>query len=95
VIFIEPIAQVGAAFSKQVMKNKGSVRLNFRDIFAGSVYKGYSKYGSVDAKFRDVNDSRAISISFTYRFNKGKLKAGSNRNTDGASEEQSRVKGAN
>jgi iron complex outermembrane receptor protein len=93
VIFIQPIGQVSAAFSKQVMKNQGSVRLNVRDIFAGSVFRGYSKYGSVDAHFKDVNDSRAVSMSFTYRFNKGKLKAGSNRKNGGASDEQERVKG--
>jgi hypothetical protein len=95
VIFIQPIGQVSAGFSKQIMKNKGSVRLNFRDIFAGSVFKGYSKYGSVDAQFKDINDSRAVSMSFTYRFNKGKLKAGSSRKTDSASDEQSRVKAGN
>jgi iron complex outermembrane receptor protein len=95
VIFIQPIGQVNAGFSKQIMKTKGSVRLNFRDIFAGNVFKGYSKYGSVDAQFRDVNDSRAVSMSFTYRFNKGKLKAGNNRQNNGASDEQSRVKAGN
>jgi Outer membrane protein beta-barrel family/Carboxypeptidase regulatory-like domain len=95
VIFIQPIGQVSAGFSKQVMKNKGSVRLNFRDIFAGSVFKGYSKYGNVDAQFKDINDSRAVSMSFTYRFNKGKLKAGSSRKTDSASDEQNRVKAGN
>ncbi|MEI9807494.1 MAG: outer membrane beta-barrel protein [Bacteroidota bacterium] len=92
VIFIEPIVQANAGFSKQIMKNKASVRLNVRDIFAGSVFKGTSKYGNVDAKFRDVNDSRAVSISFTYRFNKGKLKAGSNRKDGSANDEQNRVK---
>jgi len=93
VLFIQPITQINAGFSKQIMKNKASVRLNIRDIFAGGVFKGYSKYSDVDASFKDVNDSRAVSISFTYRFNKGKLKAGSNRKNGGASDEQSRVKG--
>jgi iron complex outermembrane receptor protein len=92
VIFIKPIAQVNAGFSKQVLKNKGSVRLNFRDIFAGSKFKGYSKYGNVDAKFTDINDSRAVSLSFTWRFNKGKLKASSGKKEGGASDEQERVK---
>jgi len=92
VLFIQPIAQVNAGFSKQIMKNKASVRLNVRDIFKGGVFKGYSKYGNVDATFKDVNDSRAVSISFTYRFNKGKLKAGSNRKNGGANDEQNRVK---
>jgi len=92
VLFIQPIGQVNAGFSKQIMKNKASVRLNIRDVFAGGVFKGYSKYSNVDATFKDVNDSRAVSVSFTYRFNKGKLKAGSNRKNGGASDEQNRVK---
>ena len=92
VIYIKPIVQVNAGFSKQVLKNKGSVRLNVRDIFAGGVFKGYSKYGTVDAKFKNVNDSRAVSLTFTYRFNKGKLKATSGKRSSGASDEQNRVK---
>ena len=92
VIYIKPIAQVNAGVSKQVLKNQGSIRLNVRDIFAGSVFKGYSKYGTVDANFKNVNDSRAVSLTFTYRFNKGKLKAGSGKRNSGASDEQNRVK---
>ncbi|MBP6233376.1 MAG: TonB-dependent receptor [Chitinophagaceae bacterium] len=95
VIFIQQMAQVSAGFSKQILKNKGSIRLNVRDIFAGNVAKGYSKYGNVDAKFTNVNDSRAVTMSFTYRFNKGKLKAGSNRKNNGASDEQQRVNTGN
>jgi hypothetical protein len=93
VIFIQPIVQVNAGISKQVLKNKGSLKLNFRDIFAGNVFKGYSKYGTVDANFRDVNDGRAIGISFSYRFSKGKLKASSGKKSGSASDEQNRVKG--
>jgi hypothetical protein len=91
VIFIDPFVQVSAAFSKQVLKNKGSIRVNFRDIFAGAVFTGYSKYSNVDARFKNVNDSRAVSISFSYRFNKGKLKANNSRRTGGATDEQNRV----
>ena len=95
VIYIQPIKQFNAGVSKQILKNKGSLRLNVRDIFAGGVFKGSSKYGTVDAQFRDVSDSRAGSLTFTYRFNKGKLKAGSNKRNGGASDEQNRVKNAN
>jgi len=94
VIFIQPIAQVNAGFSKQVLKNQGSIRLNFRDIFAGSVFKGYSRYSNVDAQFKNVNDNRSFTVSFTYRFSKGKLKATGSRKSGGAGEEQNRVKGA-
>lgn len=94
VIFIQPIVQVNAGLSKQVLKNKGSIRLNVRDIFAGSVFKGYSKYSNVDLQFKNVNDNRSVNLTFSYRFNKGKLKAGSRRDS-GANDEQNRVKGAN
>ena len=83
------------AFNKQVLKGKGSVRLNFRDIFAGNTFKGYSKYGNVDAQFTNINDSRAVGLSFTWRFNKGKLKASSGKREGGASDEQERVKTGN
>jgi hypothetical protein len=92
VIYIKPIVQVNGGISKQVLKNQGSIRLNVRDIFAGGVFKGYSKYGTVDAQFKNVNDSRAVSLTFTYRFNKGKLKATSSKRSSGASDEQNRVK---
>jgi len=95
VIFIKGFAQVNAGFSKQILKNKASVRLNFRDIFNGSKFQGYSKYSNVDAKFTDVNDNRSASISFTWRFNKGKLKANAGRKDGGASDEQNRVKTGN
>ena len=95
VIYIKPIAQLNAGVSKQVLKNQGSIRLNVRDIFAGGVFKGYSKYGTVDAQFKNVNDSRAVSLTFTYRFNKGKLKASSSKRNSGASDEQNRVKSGN
>jgi len=95
VIFIQPITQVNVGFSKDIMKKKASLRLNVRDIFAGGVFKGYSKYSNVDAQFRNVNDSRAVSLSFTWRFNKGKLKATGSRKQGGATDEQDRVKGGN
>ena len=92
VIFIKPMVQANAGISKQVLKNKATVKLNVNDIFASSVFKGYSKYGTVDANFKDVNDRRTVGISFSYRFSKGKLKASSGKRSGGASDEQNRVK---
>ncbi len=59
------------------------------------VFKGYSKYGNVDAQFRNVNDSRTVSLSFTYRFNKGKMNGAGQRKKGGADDEQNRVKAGN
>jgi hypothetical protein len=92
VIYIKSITQVNAGFSKQVLKNKGSVRVSFRDIFRGMIFKGYSKYSNVDAQFRNVNDNQSVSVSFTWRFNKGKLKANAGRREGSATDEQNRVK---
>lgn len=92
VIFIHPLGQVNFGFSKQVLKNKGSVRLNVRDPFNMTNFKGVSRYGDVDAKFQSYNYNRSVSISFTYRFNKGKINGNSQRKNGGAEDEQNRVK---
>jgi hypothetical protein len=91
VLYIRSIKQVNVGFSKQVLKNKGTVKLNVRDIFQGSVFRGVTKYGDVDAQFTSINDSRAASISFSWRFNKGKLKAGAKERKSSAADEQQRV----
>jgi iron complex outermembrane recepter protein len=95
VIFIKQMSQVNAGFGKQVMNNKGTIRLNVRDIFFGGIFNGYSKYSNVDAQFRNVNDSRAVTLNFTYRFTKGKSNAAGQRKRGGADDEQNRVKGGN
>jgi len=92
VIFIEPVAQLNAGFSKQVLKNKGSIRLNVQDIFAMGTTKGYSKYGTVDMRFKNVNESRVVNMSFTWRFNKGRENNADQRKRGGANDEQNRVK---
>jgi hypothetical protein len=87
---IKGFGAVNIGLSKQIMKNKGTIRLNVRDIFWSQRIKGESKYGTVDANFRQFNDNRIANISFTYRFSKGKAAAGP-RKRGGAEDEQSRV----
>ena len=92
VIFIHPLGQVSFGMSKQILKNKGSIRLNLQDAFQTMNFKGDSRYGDVDAKFQNYNYDRSVSISFTYRFNKGKLNGNNQRKNGGAEDEQNRVK---
>lgn len=92
VIFIHSVGQVNFGLSKQVIKNKGTVRLNFRDAFKTANFKGYSRYGDVDAKFQNYNYNQSLSISFTYRFSKGKMNANNQRKNGSAEDEQNRVK---
>ncbi|HYH15992.1 MAG TPA: outer membrane beta-barrel family protein, partial [Flavisolibacter sp.] len=91
VIKTKSIGGVAAGFSQQVLKNKGNVRLSFRDIFYTQKGRAVVKYGNVDASFQEVRDSRLVNLAFTYRFSKGKMNNVKKRNTGSANEEQNRI----
>ncbi|MBA2499355.1 MAG: TonB-dependent receptor [Chitinophagaceae bacterium] len=93
VIVFKPMGMVSMGMGKQVLKNKGSVKLNVRDVFFTQRFKASSNYGNVDAAFQNQNDSRVVSLSFSYRFSKGKVNGGPKRKTGGAGDEQNRVGG--
>jgi hypothetical protein len=93
VIKIKTFGMVNIGLSKQVLNNKGSIRLNVRDFLNIQKFRGESKYGNVDASFQEKHDSRVINFGFSYRFGKGKINPVPKRNTGGASDEQSRVNG--
>lgn len=95
VLKTKPMGMVALGFSQQVMKGKGTVRLNIRDIFYTQRFSAVSKYGHVDAGFTQRNDSRVVNLGFTYRFSKGKLKASQSRKSGSATDEQNRVGGGN
>lgn len=89
---IKGFGSVNLGISKQMLKNKGSLRLSIRDVFYTQKIKGESRYSNIDATFQQVRDSRVVNLSFTYRFNKGKIN-NNQRKRGGANEEASRVKG--
>ncbi|MGB8191413.1 MAG: TonB-dependent receptor [Chitinophagaceae bacterium] len=86
-----PIGFVGVGFSQQVMKNNGTIRLFVRDIFYTQKFRGASRYGNVDFNFREMTDSRIVSLGFTYRFSKGKKIAPVKRTAGSVNEEQERI----
>lgn len=88
---ISGLGAMNAAFSKQVMKGKGTVRLNFRDIFWTQRATGTIKYSNIDASFQQFRDSRQVAIGFTYRFSKGKMGNAPKRKTGAADDEKNRV----
>jgi hypothetical protein len=92
VIVAQPIGQISFGGSKQILKNKGMIRLNIRDAFRLQHFEGYSRYGNIDIAFQNYWETRVVNLSFTYRFSKGKLKSGSNSKKGGADDEQNRVK---
>src|SRR5215207_8365613 len=94
VINAKPMGMMSVGFSQQVIKGKGTLRLNVRDIFYTQGFRGVSKYGTVDASFQEKRDSRVVNLGFTYRFSKGKMNGGQKKRSNGsANDEQSRVSG--
>jgi iron complex outermembrane recepter protein len=78
-----------------VMKNKGTVRINLRDVFKTQSFRGESKYSNIDAAFQESRDSRILNIGFTYRFSKGKMGNQRKRSNGSATDEQQRVGSGN
>lgn len=88
---IESFGQVSVGVSKQVLNNKGSVKLNIRDMFFTQVINGGIRYGNVREQFVQSRDTRVVNIGFTYRFGKVLKESGGRRNGGSASEELQRV----
>lgn len=91
VMAINGLGALNGGISKSVLKNKGTVKMSFRDILYTQKFKGTAQYSYIDTWFRQSRDSRQASLSFNYRFGKGKAST-PKRKIGGASEEQSRVK---
>ncbi len=89
VLVTEPMGAMNLGISKQVMKNKGTVRLVVRDLLYTQIFRGSSRYQNVDVSIRNERDTRVFNLSFTYRFSKGKNVV--QRKRGGANEEQGRV----
>lgn len=86
-----PMWRIDAGIAKQILQNKGSLKLSIRDIFQSQQFSGYVSYEDIDVKIKNRRDSRAVSLAFTYGFGKP-IKGARQRKTGGASDEQSRVK---
>jgi hypothetical protein len=69
--------------------------MSLKDVLYSQKASGTIVYSNIDAAFQQRRDSRQLALGFTYRFNKGKLKANSGKREGGASEEQDRVKTGN
>lgn len=73
-----------------VLKDKGSIRASFSDIFNTGSSGVYSKYGNLELDVKTYAETRRLNISFNYRFGRSDLKTRSNRTTSSI-EEQSRT----
>lgn len=91
-IVSEPMGQFSLGGSKQILKNKGTLRLNIRDPFWLQKFRGYTKFDNIDAQIRSKWDNRQVAINFTYRFGKNTNAVPQpRRRTSASQEEQNRV----
>ncbi len=91
-IYIHPVGQTSAAIAKQILKEKGTLKLGLRDIFYTQQIKGTIDFQQTEASFHNTRDSRQVSLTFTYRFGKAIKGAQNNRHAGGADDESSRLK---
>lgn len=90
---LTPQGEIGFGISKQILKNKGTLRFNMRDIFYTQNYSGYSKFENADEPFEVKWDSRVARLTFSWRF--GKTMKPVKRSGGGATEETERVGSGN
>jgi outer membrane receptor protein involved in Fe transport len=91
-ILIQPMGQASAGVSKQIIKGKGTVRLNVRDLFFTNYAKGNINFQSTEAYFTNRRDSRVGTFTFSYRFGKPIKDQRQRRRNGGADDELNRVK---
>lgn len=75
---------------KQLFKNKGTLRLNVRDVLDVQKFRGYTRYQNIDMTIQNEWDNRVVNLSFTYRFGKA-MQSNQQRKKGGINEEQSRI----
>ena len=91
-IVAEPMKILSFAFSKQVLHEKGMLKLNLRDPFYIMKFNGYSKFGNIDFNVHSRWDNRRVALTFTYRFGKT-MNNMPQRKKGSSSDEQNRVGG--
>jgi len=91
VLVIGGLGNVNGGISKSILKNKGTIKSGFRDLFLTQRFNGTAEYSYIDTRFHQIRDSRQASLSFNWRFGNGKP-AAPKRKIGGAAEEQGRVK---
>ena len=84
--------RMDAGVSKQILKNKGTLKLSVRDVFASQSFSGYVTYQDIDVKIAEKQNRRMGTLTFSYRFGKPMKDQQKKRKTGGAEDESSRVK---
>lgn len=85
-----PVSTMRVAIAKKIMKQKGTIRLSVSDLFYTNQPGGNIKaIQNSTASWKSYLDSRVMTLSFSYRFNKGKSL--NQRNVGSADSERGRI----
>jgi outer membrane receptor protein involved in Fe transport len=92
-IIARPMGSLNAAFGKQLLNKKATLKIGVRDMLRTTNFSGYSRYADVDLDVTNnrLRDNRQYTISISYKFGKSNI-APERRRSGGSGEEQSRVK---
>ncbi|MDB5136417.1 MAG: TonB-dependent receptor [Mucilaginibacter sp.] len=86
-----PKGMLNAAIQKKILNNKGSIKLNVRDIFHTFSPSGtITNIANATATFHNFLDTRVATLAFTYSFGKS-INTPPKRETGGADTEQGRA----
>lgn len=86
---LRPTGQLSAGVAMQVLKKKGTLKLNVRDMFYTQKMEGDTEFEGANEYFILLRDSRVVNLAFTYRF--GKPIKSAKRNSGGATDEMQRA----
>ena len=90
----EPMGVVSCGFSKQVLKTKGTVKINIIDPFYIQKFRGTTQHGPIDVNIKSQWDNRRVGFTFVYRFGTQQQQAAPRRRSGSATDEQNRVGGS-
>jgi outer membrane receptor protein involved in Fe transport len=86
----EPMGQLNLGLTKNnLLKGKGTLKLNARDPFNFQVFRAKVRYGNIDEKIYNRWDNRSYGVTFSYRFGKGQVNQ--TRKKSGLADEQNRL----
>ena len=89
-ILAQPMGMFALGAGKQILKNKGSIRLNLRDPLYLMRFNGSTDMNKFVLNIHSVWDNRRVILTFTYRFGKNTGQQQRKKPT-AAEEEQNRV----
>lgn len=79
-------------FQKKILKNMGSLKMSLSDVLHTNKIRGtINNLELTDAHWNSINDSRILSVTFSYRFGKN-TNSKAKHNTNGSDAEQKRIK---